>query len=288
MNTLIYIVNAFTKDGKGGNPAGVVLDAEGLNEEMMQHIASEVGLSETAFVSNFNGKSVDVRFFTPTSEIEFCGHATLALFHVLKSAKNLAVGEYSEFTQVGEIKVIIAQDGMIVMQQNPPQFQERFAIQEIAEMLNVEENIITDTTLPIQVVTTGLRDVLVPVCSGSLNKIIPNDELIFEFSKKHDLVGLHVFEIQPPNSEYAVSCRNFAPYYGIQEESATGSSTGALACYLSHYVDNVPGKLKILQGQAMGLASELFTWVNKEQTSAYSVQVGGFAEITEKSVFRSS
>ncbi len=71
---------AFTVDGKGGNPAGVVLDASGLDAAQMQAIATEVGDSETAFLvaRDTRPNVYDVRYFSPTQEVPFCGHATIA------------------------------------------------------------------------------------------------------------------------------------------------------------------------------------------------------------------
>ncbi|WP_046006551.1 PhzF family phenazine biosynthesis protein [Pseudoalteromonas rubra] len=71
----VHLVNAFTERGKGGNPAGVVLNADGLTDEQKQAIAREVGFSETAFVSSASDADFAVSFFTPTAEVDFCGHA---------------------------------------------------------------------------------------------------------------------------------------------------------------------------------------------------------------------
>ncbi len=79
----VYSVNAFTLNGKGGNPAGVCLDADGLSESKMQAIAAKVGYSETAFVQKPVSAKADykTRFFTPTREVNLCGHATIATFY---------------------------------------------------------------------------------------------------------------------------------------------------------------------------------------------------------------
>ena len=71
---------AFTLDGEGGNPAGVVLEADGLDEEQMQRIAAEVDYSETAFLTPRTDEPnvYDVRYFSPEQEVPFCGHATIA------------------------------------------------------------------------------------------------------------------------------------------------------------------------------------------------------------------
>ena len=80
---ITYKVNAFTNEGHGGNGAGVVLDADSLTERQMQQVASLVGYSETAFVSQTSEADFRFRFFSPTSEIDLCGHATIAACSVL-------------------------------------------------------------------------------------------------------------------------------------------------------------------------------------------------------------
>ena len=81
-----YLVDAFTDTRFSGNPAGVVLDADQLTNEERQQIANELNASETAFVGRSNVADYHVAFFTPATEVDFCGHATIALFHTLAYA----------------------------------------------------------------------------------------------------------------------------------------------------------------------------------------------------------
>lgn len=78
MNTEVLRYSAFTSDPRGGNPAGVVLDARALHEGDMQRIAAQVGYSETAFLSPRLDGAFDVRYFSPQAEVSFCRHATIA------------------------------------------------------------------------------------------------------------------------------------------------------------------------------------------------------------------
>src|SRR3954447_1227795 len=94
---------AFTTDPAGGNPAGVVLDASGLDDAAMQALAAEVGYSETAFVTDAGGGAYDVRYFAPTSEVPFCGHATIATAVAL--AERGAPPQLLFRTQAGEVAV---------------------------------------------------------------------------------------------------------------------------------------------------------------------------------------
>jgi len=92
----IYRVTAFSDSAHGGNLAGVVLDADSLSEEQMLKIAKEVGYSETAFVMKSTKADFKVRFFTPTDEVDLCGHATIATFNLLRDLGAITVGDYTK------------------------------------------------------------------------------------------------------------------------------------------------------------------------------------------------
>ena len=99
---------AFTDDPDGGNPAGVVLDATELDDEQMQRIAAEVDFSETAFVTGERDGARIVRYFSPISEVPFCGHATIATAVAL--AEREGAGEKRFATRVGEIRIATVTD----------------------------------------------------------------------------------------------------------------------------------------------------------------------------------
>ncbi len=87
----IYQVDVFTQEKFQGNPAGVVLDAEGLDVNQMQNIAREINCSETAFIFPPESSNHDfrVRYFTPTTEVPVCGHATIAALYVWAHHNNM-------------------------------------------------------------------------------------------------------------------------------------------------------------------------------------------------------
>lgn len=78
-------INAFAKTNEGGNPAGIVLNAGVLSENDMKKIAGILGLSETAFVTKSDVADYRVRFFTPSEEVDLCGHATIGTFSISQS-----------------------------------------------------------------------------------------------------------------------------------------------------------------------------------------------------------
>ena len=136
----VFTVNAFTYQGKGGNPAGVVPDADGLSTRQMQDIARQMSYPETAFVCSPEQDSAadrKVRFFTPTAEVDFCGHATLATFSLLWQQQTLSAGDYIQDTDAGLLQVSISEAGQVSMDQQRPEFLQTFSADVIAPLLNL-------------------------------------------------------------------------------------------------------------------------------------------------------
>ena len=271
----VSLVNSFTKDSKGGNPAGVVLNADNLSNIQKLKIAQAVGYSETAFVSNDNEADYEVSFFTTTGEVDFCGHATLAAFSIMYQKGMISAGYYIQRTKAGLLSVSIESNGKVVMNQSLPKKLATFSYQDISDVIGIESHILEKTKLPIEVISTGLPDVVIPVPNGYLDKIQPNDEIIAKFSKAHNVVGFHVFELCEANNDLTASCRNFAPLFGISEESATGSSNGALACYLTEHL-NLGTDYVFEQGRAMNCPSIITASVEVEHSEIIGVKVGGY------------
>lgn len=280
----VTLVNAFTKERTGGNPAGVVLNADGLSEAQKLSVAKEIGYSETAFVCADDEADFEVSFFTPTDEVDFCGHATVATFSTLFQTGKITAGTYIQRTKAGLLSVDVEPSGKIVMEQTLPQTLGRFSYGDIANLIGLESELLENTQLPIEIISTGLPDVIVPVPTGYLDKLKPNDDAILAFSQKHTVVGLHVFELcntndQEQTTEGAVlaSCRNFAPLFGIPEESATGSGCGALASYLTKHT-HIGNEYVFEQGRAMNCSSLITASVKTSGSDITQVKVGGFAE----------
>jgi PhzF family phenazine biosynthesis protein len=276
VNIEVVLVNSFTVNGKGGNPAGVVLNADQLSDAQKLKIAQAVGYSETAFVSSDDEADYEVSFFTTTGEVDFCGHATLATFSTMFQKDLLTADSYVQRTKVGILSVIIKSNGKVVMDQQLPQKIGCFSYQEISNVIGIESCILESTKLPIEVISTGLPDVIIPVPNGYLDIIEPDDELIADFCEKHKVVGFHIFELCDLESKLTASCRNFAPLFGISEESATGSSSGALACYLSEHL-TLGCHYIFEQGRAMNCTSLITASVESDSLKITNVKVGGFA-----------
>lgn len=275
-----FLVNSFTHNGTGGNPAGVVLSADELSNQEKLEIAQVIGFSETAFVSKDDEADFEVSFFTVTDEVDFCGHATLAAFSTMYHQGILTAGTYTQRTKAGLLGVTIESNGHIVMDQTLPEYREILHAEDISKLIGLDSAILKSTSLPIEVISTGLPDIIVPVPNGYLDKIILNESLTSEFCQKHNVVGIHAFELCDNSSNLTASCRNFAPLFGIAEESATGSASGALACYLTKHVSrNDTNEFTFEQGRAMGCTSSITALIESNKTSVQRVLVGGFADV---------
>lgn len=272
----VELVNAFTAEGRGGNPAGVVLNAAQLSYEQKLTIAQTVGYSETAFVCADDIADYAVSFFTTVGEVDFCGHATLATFSTMFQKGLLKPGTYTQRTKAGILPVVIESTGRVVMEQQLPQKATSFSYQEVASCLGIESKVLESTKLPIEVISTGLPDMIIPVPNGYLDILVPDHEKITQLCKTHDIIGFHAFELCDSNSPLTASCRNFAPLFGISEESATGSACGALACYLQEHL-TVGCEYTFEQGRAMNCRSLITASVCVEEQSVTKVRVGGFS-----------
>ena len=275
----VYTLNAFSKTSEGGNPAGVVLEADTLSDNQMQQIANKVGFSETAFVSKSEKADFRVRFFTPNSEVDLCGHATIASFFLMVKLALIKEGVYTQETKAGILHIDVQHNEKIFMRQNNPQFFDELNKEEIANSLNIPIKIV-EPDLPVQIVSTGLRDIMVPIRSlPYLYSIKPNFNKISEISKRNDVIGYHLFTLSTKFNSTA-HCRNFAPLYNIEEESATGTSNGALSCYLWKHRKVQKLQLHNLvyeQGYSMGKPSEILVNLKIEKEKIVEVNVGGTA-----------
>jgi PhzF family phenazine biosynthesis protein len=247
----VVIVSAFTSNGGGGNPAAVVTDADALSDAAKQAIATQTGLSETAFLSRSTKATYRLDFFTPKRRIAHCGHATVAAFGLLEASGVLPPGQYTKETIDG-LRNIRLDRSYAGMQQLPPRY-EPISASAVRDALGVSELDIDPRFAPIVVNTgngfglVGLRD------ESVLAGLRPNLHALDTLSEQHDLVGFYPF-VAGSNGSFDAVTRMFAPRYGINEEAATGMAAGPLACLL-HRAGIVSDIARISQGALMPVPS---------------------------------
>jgi PhzF family phenazine biosynthesis protein len=248
----VNIVNAFVDAGEGGNPAGVVLDADGLSTDDKLRIARLVGLSETAFVSRSQVAGVKLEFFTPKRQIAHCGHATIATFSLL-AQRGLVSGPESSKETIDGTRRILLRGNEAFMEQLAPEYVDEggFAPGVSAARILASLGLAPeDVAAPPCVVGTGNRFVLVHVrAEAMLAALAPQQDDIAAVSSAIGAIGYYVFATT--DGEFAATTRMFAPHYGIVEEAATGMAAGPLACYLVDRAGVKGPTLLIRQGAYM-------------------------------------
>ncbi|MDD6582209.1 MAG: PhzF family phenazine biosynthesis protein [Bacteroidales bacterium] len=267
-----YIVDAFTDQPFGGNPAGVVLlDSDAFpEEELMLKVAAELRYSETAFIVQHSDNEYTVRYFTPKAEVELCGHATIATFAMLHHENGLT-GRCLCHTKAGDLAIEVGD--RVMMQMATPQIVK--TIDEPEEIYRALGAVDYTPALPVMIVSTGLPDFMIPIGDvETLNRLQPDMEAVSAITKKYEAVSFHVFAFA--GDSYTAHVRDFAPLYDIPEESATGTANASLTYYLQQNgCIASAGDFSFLQGEAMGRPSVVSTRVAANGT----VYVGGAATI---------
>ena len=273
-----YIVDAFTDQPFGGNPAGVVL-LEGdpfPSETLMLQVAAELRYSETAFVRRMSPTEYHVRYFTPKAEVELCGHATIAIFSLLHQMQ-LAEGECLCHTLAGDLRIEVGEK--VMMQMATPSIVATVDdTDEIYRAIGLADYL---PTLPVQIAYSGLPDIMIPISDvATLNGLQPTMEAVAAITQKHKAVSFHMYAFG--NDGYTAHVRDFAPLYGVPEESATGTANAALTHYLA--VNSViprQGDFAFLQGEAMGRPSLVATRIAIDG----NIYVGGTAYVLASGEF---
>lgn len=277
------IVSGFVTGDSGGNPAGVVLDADDLSEAEMLSIAAKVGLSETAFVSSSATEGFKLDFFTPNRRIAHCGHATIAAFSYLAELGRVSDGDTSKETVDGPRKISI-KNGAAYMEQLAPKYRlpaawkkDKVTVADILQSLGLTDKDLNLNIGPLQV-NTGNSFIIVGVKDGeTLRNIRPDFDLISTISEKLDLIGYYVFTVDSNATDKDATTRMFAPRYAIEEESATGMAAGPLACVLHDHLHIEKDTLLIEQGRFMDPASTSLITVELilEEGKIKSLMAGG-------------
>lgn len=264
-------VQAFTRDGAGGNAAGVVVGGDP-DASAMQAVAARLGFSETAFVGPI-APETRVRFFTPTAEVPLCGHATIASWHLLRERGLVDDGEHGMATAAGPQRIRI-EAGRVVMTQNAPTFGDRIPHEALAPTLGLVPH---DIVQPAQTASTGLWKIFAVVRdAATLARVRPDLPAIDALSRAHGAIGIYVVTLDAPHGATLLA-RNFAPVVGIHEDAATGTSAAAVSCLLRDR-GAVGDTVVVHQGDAIGQPSTLEVelhegvWVGGRATTAEEIE----------------
>jgi trans-2,3-dihydro-3-hydroxyanthranilate isomerase len=299
-----YQADVFTSQPFGGNPVAVFPDADGLTDDELQQIAREMNLSETVFVFPPTDPAAvaRLRIFTPTQEIPFAGHPVLGTFYVLAQIGRISTQEpvtpVVQECNIGLFPVELHAEQSrvvrVVMSQPKPEFLDPIdAIDDvylIGGALSLPKHVIADTKWPLQVVSTGLPVLIVPVRTlTAVRSINPDASAIINVCERFGANGIMVFTTVTVESFASVHARMFAPKIGILEDPATGSAGGALGAYLvQNGVVEVGPTTDILieQGYEIDRPSRILVQVESDDDMIQGVKVGGHCVMVVEGTLR--
>jgi PhzF family phenazine biosynthesis protein len=248
---------AFTDDPATGNPAGVVLDAAGLSDAEMQRIAGEVGYSETAFVVPGEGP-LQTRYFSPRAEVDFCGHATIAL--AVAKAERDGVGPVALDTPAGriDVDVVAGPTGPVATLRSVPTRTRPASEDELDAALAALRWDRGDLAhgYPPHVAYGGVEHLV--LAAGTRERLA---DLSYDFDAllalmtDRDWTTVQLFWVE---DEQTIHARDPFPIGGVVEDPATGAAAAALGGYLRDLgMVSEPTRIRIVQGEDMGRRSEL-------------------------------
>lgn len=270
----VYVMDSFSDRIFGGNQAGVVLADKALEPAVMQQVAAELKHSETAFVWQTE-EGNRLRYFTPAGEVDLCGHATVAVFALLRRLGRIEDGTHKALTRAGALEIEVSGE-TVWMDMAPPKTLGILPEESWEELYGAYGLTLEDrpADLPPEIVSTGLADIMMPVRDHeTLLRAVQNERTVTELSRRFDVTGVHMFCL----GEEAVYCSNFAPLYDIPEECATGTSNGALTYYLYERSLVEPERENLfLQGEHMERPSRILSRLTV-QDGAVRVRTGGQA-----------
>ena len=272
------ICDVFTDAPLAGNPLAVFTDARLIPEKLLQAIAREMNLSETVFVyPAAKGGHARIRIFTPFNELPFAGHPVLGSAFVLAAPLQLPTIVLE--TGIGLVPIVLERDGPRItfgrMTQPLPTVSAEPAAAAIVVALGGVKPV-----LPVERYVNGPTHVLVTVGStDDVAKLTPD----FGALAKATSAGVSCFA----GSGRHYKTRMFAPGHGINEDPATGSAAGPLACHLVRHGRLAPGdEIEISQGVEIGRPSTLFARASGMRERIESVEVGGCAVTVARGEFR--
>jgi trans-2,3-dihydro-3-hydroxyanthranilate isomerase len=310
---IIKQVDVFTTTPFAGNPAGVVTEAEALSSETMQAIAAEMSLAETTFVTlpSIEEALFRVRFFSQSEEFDLSGHALIASCFALIEDGRIPLADgvtkalfetragltqvdihYMQGVPAGSSRlgvengVIISIDGRpagilekIMIHQTVKQYRpSTISASEIAKYCAIESSEITRTGLPLEIISTGLEQLIIPVLhKETIRDMNPDLIKLGIMNRRYGIHTNHLFSLDVFTSDCTAYLRHFAPALGMWEDPASGTAAAGLTSYLLRHGVLTTGNLIVEQGKDVeNLARIIVEGANPDDPMA-EMRVGGLA-----------
>ena len=292
----IFQVDAFTSTRFHGNPATVVLDADGQSDATLQGVAREFSHAEVAFVFAANGPDHDVRlrFFNAHKEAPFVGHATVAAHAVLLALGRRGTGVCRQHSGTGIIEVTAAggqpsadADTLIEFRQTVPELETPLPFKttlRVAEALRLPATQLHEI-MPARIARKGSARLLVPIADPrGLDSLAPNADTLVSLGSELGADGFFVFALNRNSDELSTDSRMFCPALGIPEDPVSGNAHAMLAAYLWDLGQLSKTSTAFVghQGRQMKRPGRVSVKLEVDQGSLVAAHIGGSAVIVSE------
>lgn len=284
----IFQVDAFTSTRFTGNPATVVLDADGQSDATLLAVAREFSHAEVAFVFAAAGPDHDVRlrFFNARKESAFVGHATVAAHAVLLALGRRSLGVWRQHSGTGIIEVA-ASAARIEFRQSVPELDSPLPFKttlRVAEALRLPATQLHEI-MPARIARKGSTRLLVPIADPrQLDNLAPNLDTLLELGAELGAEGFFVFALNRHADAWSTEARMFCPALGIPEDPVSGNAHAMLAAYLWELGQFGKNSATFIghQGRQMKRPGEVTVRLEVDQGSFKAAHVGGAAVIVSE------
>jgi PhzF family phenazine biosynthesis protein len=291
----VYIVDAFTRIPFAGNPAGVLTRADDLSDEQMQTIARELRQTETCFVMRGTEAGVDYHlwWFTPTVEVDLCGHATVAAYTCLAAEGRVPMGaertHLKHATRRGVLSVwvegqhrearsVSMSAGVASLRRAPDD------PAEVARAVGLGPASL-DSELPLAAEEASQRVILPVRRLTELLNLVPNSAGMIMYGQTASYRRFTLFCRETLDPRCRTHVRHFAPANGIPEDPVTGTAHAVIAVYLDWFGLQPSGdrvRYEGEQGHAMRRPGSVTVEVLREGGALVDVRIGGQAHIVSR------
>ncbi|MBS2968004.1 PhzF family phenazine biosynthesis isomerase [Metabacillus sp. KIGAM252] len=253
--------DAFSSKPDKGNPAGVILNGDCLNETEMQELARIAGFNETAFPIHSDSADFRIRYFTPGQEMDLCGHGTIAALYALKENGLLSdENEVTVETKAGMLPIQLtytSDEILVTMKQAEPVFKAfKGSRAELMESIGLADGDLADD-LPIKYGTTGNWTLLVPIKElQAFERMVPYNKRFPNILTEIPRASVHPFCLETHDDEADMHGRHFSsPFSGTVEDPVTGTASGVMGAYYKKYIaKNEESEINLIieQGNEIG------------------------------------
>lgn len=291
----VFHYDAFTDTPNKGNPAGIIIDGDGLTEGQMQEIACKVGFNESAFVIKSENEHLRLRYFTPGHEMPLCGHATIAALSCLREQGQIrSTGNITVETKAGilKMKLFISNNRYhVLMEQTQPVFKPFSGqLSALAALigLSIED---LDTRMPVLYGSTGTWTLLIPVKKlEAFSRMKPQSALFPELLPELPHSSIHPFCLETINPKAHMHGRHFSsPFSGTIEDPVTGTASGVMGAYYLTYIASElkEAELLIEQGSEIDREGIVRVYVKKQEQQIH-VAISGTAVFHSEAILEIS